>query len=278
MPKVVINGVQIYYEVHGEGFPLVLSWGVGGSTRLWQLQVPALSKKYRLILWDPRGHGQSDSPQDPAKYSIPISAGDLLGLLDHLELPKAYVGGHSLGAGVSTVFTLSHPERVEALLIINSATSSGLPVRPELKETWEKHIEVALTRGMQPIVDEFAMHPDIWVTVKLDPENVRGVKADYLALDPVGYANSVRTILENPHRAEQLSKIKVPTLLLTGEHDPAAPLMKKAAEKIRDAQYLEMPGTGHLSNLDDPEEFSRHLLAFLEQADRRRGRSDLASP
>src|SRR5688572_4559411 len=87
MPKAVINGVQIYYEVHGEGFPLILSWGVGGSTRLWQMQVPALSKKYRLILWDPRGHGQSESPQDPAKYSIPISASDLLGLMDHLELP-----------------------------------------------------------------------------------------------------------------------------------------------------------------------------------------------
>jgi pimeloyl-ACP methyl ester carboxylesterase len=190
----MINGVQIYYESHGHGFPLILNWGVGGSTKLWQFQVPELSSKYRLILWDPRGHGQSDSPHDSSKYSIRISAEDLLGLMDLLNLPKAYVGGHSLGGGVSTVFTLNYPERVEALLIFNSATASGLPVRPELKATWEAHIELALTKGMAPIVEDFASHPDVWVTVKLDPNEVRGLKADYLALDPVGYANSVRTI------------------------------------------------------------------------------------
>jgi len=270
MPKITINGVEIYYESHGEGFPLILSWGVGGSTKLWHPQVAQLSKKYRLILWDPRGHGQSESPHDPAKYSIPISAEDLMGLMDALNIAKGYVGGHSLGAGVSTVFTLNHPERVEALLLFNSATSSGLPARPELKATWEKHIETALTKGMQPIVDDFASHPDIWVTVKLDPKDVRGVKADYLALDPVGYANSVRTILDNPHRADRLPGIKVPTLVLTGEHDPALPLMKVIAEKIPDATFVEMKGTGHLSNLDDPEIFCRLVLEFLERVDRRR--------
>ena len=268
MPKAKINGVQIYYEQHGSGFPLVLSWGVGGSTRLWTSQVAALSKKYRLILWDPRGHGQSDSPHDREQYSIPISAEDLRGLLVTLDVGKAYVGGHSLGAGVATVFTLNHPERVEALLLFNSATSSGLPVRPELRATWEKHIEVALSKGMQPIVDDFASHPDIWVTVKLDPKEVRGVKADYLALDPVGYANSVRTILENPHRAERLAAIKVPTLVLTGEHDPALPLMKVIAEKVPDATFVEMKGAGHLANLDDPEAFNQHVLDFLRNVGR----------
>jgi pimeloyl-ACP methyl ester carboxylesterase len=175
-----------------------------------------------------------------------------------------------LGAGVATVFTLTYPERVAALLQFNSATSSGLPVRPELKATWEKHIATALSKGMQPIVDDFAHHPDIWVTVKLDPKEVRGVKRDYLALDPIGYANSVRTILENPLRVERLVAIKVPTLVLTGEHDPALPLMKVIAQKVPGAEFVEMKGTGHLSNLDDPEAFSRHVLAFLAKVDRKR--------
>jgi 2-succinyl-6-hydroxy-2,4-cyclohexadiene-1-carboxylate synthase len=273
MPNATIGGVQIYYESHGEGFPLILSWGVGGSTRLWRSQVSELSRKHRLILWDPRGHGQSDSPHDPSKYSIPISARDLRGLMDALGIRKAYVGGHSLGAGVATAFTLEHPEHVEGLLLFNSATSSGLPVRPELKATWERHIELALSKGMQPIVDEFASHPDIWVTVKLDPKDVRGLKADYLALDPVGYANSVRTILENPHRAENLPRIKVPTLVLTGEHDPALPLMKVIAENVPGAVFVEMKGTGHLSNLDDPAAFSEHVLSFLDAVGRRRSRA-----
>ena len=271
MPKLTVDGVAIHYETHGSGFPLILAWGVGGSTFLWRPQIAAFSEKYRLILWDPRGHGQSDSPPEPEKYSIPISAGDLLALMDHLGIEKAHIGGHSLGAGVSTVFALAHPERLESLLLINSATCSGLPVTPALRTTWERHIELALTRGMQPIVDEFADHPDVWVTVRLDPVEVRGVRADYLALDPVGYANSVRTILDNPHRAEDLARIRVPTLLLTGEHDPALPLMREAAEKIPEAEFTVIEGTGHLSNLDDPDAFNARLLAFLANIDSRCG-------
>ena len=270
MPKAAINGVQIYYESYGKGFPLILAYGIGCSTKLWKDQVADLSKKHRLILWDPRGQGQSESPQDPTKYSIPISAEDLLGLMDLLDIPKAYVGGNSLGAGVATVFTLKHPERVEALLLFNSATCSGLPVRSELRPAWEKHIEIALTKGMQPIVDDLASHPDVWVTAKLDPIEMKGVKRDFRGLDPVAYASCVRAILENPLRSEQLSSITIPTLVLSAEHDPALPLMKVVAEKISDATFVEIKGAGHLSNLDDPQAFNLSVVRFLEKVGRQR--------
>lgn len=278
MPKVLLNGVHIYYESHGEGFPLVLSYGVGGSTVLWREQIPGLSTKYQLILWDARGHGQSDSPHDPSKYGIPISAEDLHALMDTLGIAKAYVGGHSLGAGVATVFALKYPERVEALLLFNSATASGLPVRPELKVEWEKHIELALSKGMPAVVDEFAHHPDAWVTAKLDPVELRGLRKVALALDPQGYAFSVKSILDNPLRSEQLSSIRVPTLVLTAEHDPARPLMQRIAQQIPRSTFVDMKGVGHLASLDDPQGFTRHVLEFLERIElERRAQARAAS-
>lgn len=270
MPKALTNGIQIYYEVHGEGFPLILSWGVGGNSDLWQDQVADLSADYRLILWDARGHGKSETPRQRDQYGIPISADDLLGLMDHLGVEKAYVGGHSLGAGVATVFTLEHPERVEALLIMNSATASGRPVRPELKVAWERQIELALTVGMEPVVEEVVSHPDVWVTAKLDPVGIRGMKAAYLALDPVGYAYSVLSIMDNEHTTDRLKDIRVPTLVLTAEHDPALPLARITADEIPDSRLVVMDGAGHLANLDDPPAFNRHVLDFLGEVDRRR--------
>ena len=108
MPKVPIKGVIIYHEIHGKGFPLILAHGLGGNTGEWRYQTPELSKGYRLILWDQRGHGQSDSPPQRELYGRDTSAEDLLFLMDHLQIPMAYVGGTSLGGGVAAAFTVAH--------------------------------------------------------------------------------------------------------------------------------------------------------------------------
>ena len=149
MPKEPINGVNIYYETHGEGFPLILTYGLGGSTSEWAPQVPVLSRDHRLILWDARGHGQSDSPREGDKYGMDISAADLLGLMDRLEISRAYVGGLSMGGGISTRFTLANPDWVDALLIIDSASASGVSFSPETVAMREKTIALALNAGME---------------------------------------------------------------------------------------------------------------------------------
>ena len=117
------DGVKIYYEECGKGTPLVLAYGIGGNTDMWDVNVPALSSRHRLILWEPRGHGRSGSPQDPAKYSFRRWAFDLRDLLDSLKIRKAHVGGLSLGGGISTRFTLLFPSRVRSLLVTNSSSA-----------------------------------------------------------------------------------------------------------------------------------------------------------
>ena len=109
MPTALLNGVHIHYESYGQGFPLVFAYGLGGNTTEWAGQIPAFSKKYRFIVWDPRGHGQSDSPPNLDQYGSGNSAYDLLALMDHLGIRRAYVGGLSMGGGISTRFALHFP-------------------------------------------------------------------------------------------------------------------------------------------------------------------------
>ena len=271
MPRELINGVQIYYESHGHGFPLALAYGLGGNTEEWAPQLPVLSEHYRLILWDPRGHGRSESPQSREHYGLAISARDLLGLMDRLDIPRAYVGGLSMGGGIATRFTLAHPERVEALLIIDSASASGLPASSEGRAMREKTIELALNEGMKAVA-EYAIesNPNIAGRATKGADAVKGLMDMYLGLDPVGYAHSVRAILDFDPITEKLSEIRAPTLVLAGQDDPALPAARATHERIAGSKLVVIPDAGHLSNLDQPEGFNKEVLGFLTAVDARR--------
>ena len=110
------DGVRIYYEEHGRGTPLALAYGIGGNADLWDVNRAALAARHRLILWEPRGHARSGSPEDPAKYSFARWTLDLRDVLDQLAIRRAHVGGLSLGAGIATRFALKYPRRVSSLL------------------------------------------------------------------------------------------------------------------------------------------------------------------
>src|SRR5215813_2270786 len=135
MPKIDRNGVKIYYEVHGDGPPLILTHGYSSTSAMWKGEVQALSKHHKLILWDMRGHGQSDYPDDGACYSEALTVGDIAALLDAVGARTAIVGGLSLGGYMSLAFYRAHPERVSALLIID--TGPGFK-KDDAREVWNK--------------------------------------------------------------------------------------------------------------------------------------------
>src|SRR4029453_14864210 len=95
---------------------------------MWDVNRDALAAHHRLVLWEPRGHARSDSPEDPARYSFRRWALDLRDVMDRLKIRRAHVGGLSLGAGIATRFTLLHPARVRSLLVTNSSSAAGLPL------------------------------------------------------------------------------------------------------------------------------------------------------
>src|SRR5579862_4810651 len=135
MPKIDRNGVKIHYEVHGSGPVLLLTHGYSSTSAMWQGQIAALSKHHKLIVWDMRGHGQSDYPADPAAYSEALTVADMAALLDEVGASRAIVGGLSLGGYMSLAFYRAHPERVRALLIID--TGPGFK-KDEARDTWNK--------------------------------------------------------------------------------------------------------------------------------------------
>src|SRR5262249_15770490 len=136
MPTINRSGVNLYYEVHGEGPALLLSHGYSATSQMWQGQIAALSRLHKVIVWDMRGHGRSDSPNDQSEYSHEKSVEDMAALLDVVGVEKAIVAGLSLGGYISLAFHLAHPQRVRALIIID--TGPGFK-SDDAQERWNAH-------------------------------------------------------------------------------------------------------------------------------------------
>ena len=171
-------------------------------------QHPGLAAGRRVILWEPRGHARSDSPPDPAQYSFRRWALDLRDVLDHLGIRRAHVGGLSLGAGIATRFALLSAARVRSLVVTNSSSASGLPLSVDNLVMRARSIEVTLTQGMDAMA-EYAMatNPNVAGRLALDPGAKAEFYEEYRRLTPIGYANSLRTLLAMDHITEELPRL-----------------------------------------------------------------------
>jgi 3-oxoadipate enol-lactonase len=260
------NGVHLYYESHGHGFPLVLAYGLGGNTGMWAGQIEAFSRQNRLMLWDPRGHGPSESPPQPDPYGLQTSAEDLRGLLDHLGIARAYIGGQSMGGGIAARFAVTYPERVAALLIIDSASASGLPMSAAMRAMREKTIELAETQGMAAVADYvISANPNLRTQAEASPAARQRLRQMFLDLNPTGYAHTIRAMLTETFPTAQLASLTMPTLVLVGDEDPALDAARWTHQQISSSQLVILPQAGHLSNLDRPEAFNTSVLDFLRQ-------------
>src|ERR1700729_2209895 len=250
MPKINRDGVDIYYEVHGSGPPLLLTHGYSSTSAMWNGQIEALSRHHKLILWDMRGHGQSDYPDDPKAYSEAASVGDIAALLDAVGARRAIVGGLSLGGYMSLAFYRAHPERVSALLIID--TGPGFK-KDDARETWNKR---AHDTG-----DRFDRE-GLAVLTSASRE-----RAAVSHRDASGLARAARGMLtqRDARVIEVLPNIKVPSLVVVGADD--APFLAASdymAAKIPGAKKVVIPAAGHAVNIDAPEAFIAAVLPFLD--------------
>jgi pimeloyl-ACP methyl ester carboxylesterase len=261
--------VRIYYEEHGDGTPLVLAYGIGGNADLWDTNRDALAARHRVVLWEPRGHARSDSPEDPAKYSFARWTLDLKAVLDHLKIGKAHVGGLSLGAGIATRFTLRYPGRVRSLLVTNSSSASGLPLSVDHILMRAQSIKVTLDKGMDAMA-EFAMaaNPNVTARLAIDPGAKDEFYAYYRRLTPIGYANALRALLGMDHITDQLSRIRVPTLLIGGDKDPSLEPMRVMHTKMRGSKLVVLSPASHFANRDQPRAWNEAALAFLSKVDK----------
>ena len=262
---------RIYYEEHGRGgTALVLAYGIGGNADMWDVNRDALAAQHRLVLWEPRGHARSDSPEDPARYSFQRWALDLKTVLDALKIRKAHVGGLSLGAGIATRFALRFPARVRSLVVTNSSSAAGLPLSVENLVMRARSIEITLTKGMDAMA-EFAMaaNPNLSERLAIEPAAKEEFYAEYRRLSPVGYANSLRALLAMDHITDQLPRLRVPVLLIGGDRDPSLAPMQVMHRKVRGSKLVVLSPASHFGNRDQPEVWNRTVLEFLARCDRR---------
>jgi pimeloyl-ACP methyl ester carboxylesterase len=256
MPKIDRDGVKIHYEVHGDGPPLILTHGYSSTSAMWQGQVEALSKRHKLVVWDMRGHGQSDYPQDPKAYNEALTVGDIAALLDEVGAQRAIVGGLSLGGYMSLAFHRAHPQRVSALLIID--TGPGFK-KDDARDAWNKR---ALGTA------ERFEHEGLEVLKSASRERST---VNHRAL---GLARAARGMLTQRDASviESLPDIKVPSLVVVGADDtPFLAASDYMAAKIPGAKKVVIPAAGHAVNIDQPQAFIDAVLPFLDSLPRNAG-------
>jgi len=266
MPRIHSNGIDIHYEIHGTGDPLVLIAGLGYDLWMWHKMIPRLAEHVQVVAFDNRGVGQTDKPAGP--YSAQLLADDTAGLMKALGLERATVMGHSMGGFIAQALALSRPELVDKLIL--SATNFGgpnhIPVTPEalavLTDVSGDPIE-RLKRGIliscRPAFEQD--HPEIvreWLDYRtrhpLDPAAYQAQLAIGLGLIPA----------ENCFEG-RLQAIQAPTLILFGEHDQVVPPgnAELLAREIPHSMVYILPNAGHFYPLDAPKAAAEAVLDFL---------------
>jgi pimeloyl-ACP methyl ester carboxylesterase len=246
------NGVKIYYNIEGpEGaVPILLSHGHAAATEMWSEQIATISSKYRIITWDLRGHGKSDCPADPALYSVDLTVDDIAAILDDCNIDKAVIGGHSLGGVMAFQFQLKYPERVLAMVILNSGPGfRNDAVRDKWNSGCERTASSLEKKGLAALSksDEVhaEWHSDVW-----------------------GLIHAARGIMthEDSRMIDNLSNIDVPVLVLVGGRDEeflgAADYMER---KISNVEKTIIDNAGHAANLDQPMVFNKSVMSFLDR-------------
>ncbi len=266
MPQVKVGDINMYYEVHGEGMPLVLIHGLSADTNAWMFQTPELAKKYKVIIFDNRGIGQTDTPDMP--YSAQMMADDTARLMDALDIAEAHFLGYSLGGFIAQELAIKYPQKVRSLIL--AASAACMPLRTKLiEETWGLLIE----EGVGPGTLMKAQLPYFFTETMLESPGFIEMTIDSVLQNPQpqpnhGFIRQLSVCLEHDAR-NRLSMIKAPSLILVGSEDCLLPVKtsQELAEGIPKAKLEVLDGGGHAFTIETPDKLNQAILDFLADVD-----------
>jgi 3-oxoadipate enol-lactonase len=260
---VQVGDIEVAYSLEGALHkPVVLlSNSLMSNMSMWDQTTPALIDEYRVLRYDTRGHGQTSVTSGP--YSIGQLADDAVGLLDALEIDRAHILGLSMGGMIAQQIGARYPERVLSLLLCD--TASEMPPR----SMWEERLATARTQGMPGLVDAVVRR---WFTpafIEQAPEQVLKIRKMILETSTEGYINCACAIRDMA-QTTMLLKIRVPTLILVGRHDPACTVEQSSVlhRMIDTSKMVIIENAAHLSNVEQPETFNRQVRDFLDRVSR----------
>ena len=267
MPITNVKGVNINYEDEGKGDPILFIHGFSGNLQSWDEQVPVLTDKYRVVRYDCRGHGGSESPDDPAEYSQKILVDEALGLMDTLGLQKVNVCGLSMGGNVSLNLAIRHPDRVNAAII--ASTGAGSDANDGFIEGFKILADMLDKSDLESFTEVLMASPLSANFLKLRPDLIELTEKRAMSSNPKGLAKTIRGVQMKRNSIfaleDQLKNLSVPVLVLVGELDlPCLEPANFMKQHIPHSKLVVMPETGHIVNLERPEAFNREITAFLK--------------
>lgn len=255
-----IEGAGLYYEVTGEGQPLVLAHAGFVDRRMWDDQFLVFARRYRVVRYDRRGFGNSKLTPGPFSHRR-----DLYHLLKFLDIEAAHLLGCSMGGQIIIDFALEHPEMTSSLVLVSSALG-GYPLQGDMPKPLQE-LSAALKAQDLPRAAEIAVR--IWVDgPQRTPDQVNArvrERAREMSLTALPAALVNEEPLEPP-AFERLNELTAPTLVIVGESDDAhiARIGERLTTHIAGARKIVISGTAHLPNMEKPEEFNQSVLAFLQ--------------
>ena len=266
MPFAPGAGVDLYYEIHGQGEWLVLAHEFSGGYKSWQPQVDGLSDHLRLLIYNNRGYPPSTVPEDPHAYSQEQSIEDLRRLLEHVAIERPVLGGFSMGGSIALNFALTFPDRIRALIL--AGTGTGSIDKAQNARDFSPIADRFLKEGPAKVGEDYLRGPTRVQLLRKNSAAWKKFYAEFSELSPTGMAYTLRGVqLKRPTMYELeagLRTLRVPTLVLVGEEDaPALEPSRFLARTIPNAMLKVLPGTGHTLQLEEPEAFNAAVLQFV---------------
>ena len=256
------NGIEIHYEISGNphGPWITLSHSLACNLHMWDEQMAVLTKKFKVLRFDTRGHGQSTAP--PGDYTLEQMADDVKGLLDALGITRTHWVGLSMGGMIGQTFALKYPGVFQSLVLAD--TTSRRP--PNAEQMWGERVAAARANGMPGVLDSTLAR---WFT-----EPYRNARKDVMARigeqilsTPVdGFAGACAAIAK-VNTLDRLKEIQCPAFIIVGEHDHGTPpaMARAIHENLPGSALLVIPSAAHLSNVEQPTAFNQALIEFLRQ-------------
>ncbi len=266
MPFAAVNGIQLHYEVTGDGFPVVFSHEFGGDGRSWQPQVRYFSRLYRCVTYNNRGFPPSSVPERLEQYSQDLLIDDLRALMDHLEIARAHIVGLSMGGNVALNFALRYPDRCHGIVV--AGCGGGTVERERFEKDVAAVVELLTTRGIEAFADRYAVGPTRQPFRRKDPQGWQEFRDALSRHSALGSALTIQGVQRDRPTIfalkDRLNRLEVPTLILIGDEDEPcvdpAVFMKR---EIPTSGLVVIPQSGHTINLEEPAAFNAAVADFF---------------
>jgi len=253
------NGITIHCKIDGptEAPWLVFSNSLATDMSMWDPQAAHFNRSYRILRYDQRGHGRTEAPA--GRYSFDTLLHDALALMDALKIKRAHFCGLSMGGATAMGLVQRVPDRLDRVVVCDSPCAST----PASAQQWEERIEVAKSQGMLALADPTIARWFPPETVAAKPPYLAKIREMILATPVNGFIGCAAALGDHDY-CSAVRTVKRPVLFVAGEKDGATPAaMRQMQTELPGSRYVELPGAGHISNLDQPSLFNKALDEFL---------------